>query len=163
MREESVQAQVVEVTMPPVTEGERSEPGVAGGIATAWRPDPQVPVRPKRRRFSGAYKARIVREAEGCREPGEIGVLLRREGLYSSQLSQWRAAMREGAVAGLGKKRGRKKDPDAELQGRVVELERENARLKRQLKQAETVIEVQKKLSEMLGIPLNSDSDDENS
>lgn len=68
--------------------------------------------------------------------------------------------MREGALDGLGKKRGRKKDPDTELRQKLRELERENARLKRQLEQAETVIEVQKKLSDMLGIPLESEDDE---
>jgi hypothetical protein len=68
--------------------------------------------------------------------------------------------MREGALAGVGKKRGRKKDPDTELRQRLRELERENLKLKRQLEQAETVIEVQKKLSEMLGIPLENDNDE---
>jgi len=154
-----MQAQVVEVAVPPAVEGERSEPGGAGGTA-ASRPDPEVDARPKRRRFTAAYKARIVREAEACTEPGEIGALLRREGLYSSLLSRWRRAMREGALDGLGKKRGRKKDPDTELRQKLRELERENAKLKRQLEQAETVIEVQKKLSDMLGIPLESEDDE---
>lgn len=162
MRESSMQAQVVEVAVPPVVEGERSEPGAAGGTAAAPRPDPEVVARPKRRRFTAAYKARIVREAEACTEPGEIGALLRREGLYSSLLSRWRRAMQEGALVGLDSKRGRKKDPDTKLRQQLRKLERENAKLKRQLQQAETVIEVQKKLSEMLGIPLDSD-DDENS
>lgn len=160
MGEKSMQAQVLEVAVPPVVEGERSEPGGTGGTATVSRPDPEVVARAKRRRFSAAYKARIVREADACTERGAVGALMRREGLYSSQLSRWRQAMREGALAGVAKKRGRKKDPDTELRQRLLELERENRKLKRQLEQAETVIEVQKKLSDMLGIPLDSDDDE---
>lgn len=160
MREKSMQAQVLEVAVPPVVEGERSEPGSTGGTTKVSRPDPEVTARPKRRRFSVAYKARIVRAAEACTVSGEVGALLRREGLYSSQLSRWRQAMREGALAGVAKKRGRKKDPDTELRQRLRNLERENLNLKRQLERAETVIEVQKKLSEMLGIPLETDNDE---
>jgi len=160
MRESLMNAQAVAVLEPPVTEGERSEAGGAGGSEEARRPDPEVPARAKRRQFTTAYKARIVREAEACAEFGHIAALLRREGLYSSTLSRWRRAMRQGALASLDKKRGRKKDPDTELRERVRQLERENTRLKGQLQQAETVIEVQKKLSEMLGISLETDSDD---
>ena len=145
----------------PVTEGERSEPGGAGVTNTAGRPDPGVVATAKRRQFSARYKAQIVREAEACTELGEIGALLRREGLYSSQLSKWRQAIQEGALASLGKSRGRKKDPDTKLRRRVQQLEQENTRLKRQLGQAEKVIEVQKKLSELLEIDLQSDVDDE--
>lgn len=156
-----MRAEAVAVRVPPATEGERSEPGDAGESQARQRPDPEVVETAKRRQFSAAYKARIVREADACTVPGETGALLRREGLYSSQLSRWRKAMREGALAGLGKKRGKDKDPDTELRRRLRELERDNARLRRQLQQAETVIEVQKKLSELLGIPLESDVDDE--
>lgn len=157
-----MQAEAVEVLVAPPTEGERSEAGGGGATKAPSRPDPEVPATAKRRRFSAAYKARIVREADACTVPGEIGALLRREGLYSSQLSRWRKAMREGALAGLDTKRGSKKDPDTKLRRRVRELERDNARLKRRLQQAETVVEVQKKLSELLGIPLESDASDEN-
>lgn len=157
-----MQATGVEVLVAGVTEGERSEPGGAPATSAPkpTRPDPEVPAKAKRRQFSAAYKARIVREADACTQPGEIGALLRREGLYSSQLSRWRRSMRQGALAELGKKRGKKKDPDTKTRQHVQELERENARLKRQLQQAETVIEVQKKLSELLGVPLPEDQDD---
>jgi len=126
------------------------------GVGVVERLDPEVRAGPERRRFPAAYKARIVREAEACRGPGEAGALLRREGLYSSQLALWRKQMRAGALSGLEKTRGRKKDPDAALRRRVGELEKDNAQLKRELRRAETVIEVQKKLSEMLGVPLES-------
>ena len=123
----------------------------------------EVLAKARRRRFSLEYKRRILREADRCREPGEIGALLRREGLYSSTLSRWRRSMRYGAMAGLDKKRGRNKDPDTELRQQVRQLERENARLKRQLQQAETVIEVQKKVSEILRIPLETEPEDDES
>jgi len=111
---------------------------------------------PKRRRFSAAYKARVVEEAEGCTEPGETGALLRREGLYSSQLSKWRQQYRGGALRALcDDKRGRKatKHP---LEDENERLRKQNERLACRLEQAETIIEIQKKVATMLGIPLNS-------
>jgi transposase-like protein len=113
----------------------------------------EVSERPIRRRFTAEYKLRILEQADMCTRPGELGALLRREGLYSSSLSTWRRQRREGTLVGLGpKRRGRKgSDPRDE---RIKRLERENARLRRRLEQAQTVIDVQKKLSEMLGIPL---------
>ncbi len=152
-----MKSQRVEALPRPAVEAERSEAGGGGRASVARRPDPEVGARAKRRQFTAKYKARIVRQADACVDPGEIGAFLRHEGLYSSQLSKWRQAMREGALVGLNKKRGRKKDPDTELQRRNRELEQDNIRLKRKLQQAETVIEVQKKLSEMLEIPLDSD------
>ena len=112
-------------------------------------PDPEVPEKPKRRQFTAAYKLRIVEEADRCTQPGEIGALLRREGLYSSHLTTWRRQRREGTLQGLGRRRGRQgKDP---LQAEVEALRRENQRLRRRLEQAQVVIEVQKKLSGLLG------------
>ena len=119
-------------------------------------PDPEVSALPKRRRFSADYKARVVEEAEDCNQPGGIGALLRREGLYSSQLSTWRKQYRAGALQGLrDDKRGRKatKHP---LEDEVAQLRKTNERLSRRLEQAETIIEIQKKVATMLGIPLNS-------
>lgn len=116
-------------------------------------PDPEVDSRPKRRRFSAAYKARIVEEAEGCTESGAVGALLRREGLYSSHLSKWRAQYRSGALDGLrDDKRGRKakKHP---LEDEVARLRKENARLSGRIEQAEAIIEIQKKVAAMLGNP----------
>jgi transposase-like protein len=163
MKENYVQVQEVEMPLPPAQEGERSEPGGGGGSIAIRRPDPEVSSRAKRRQFSAQYKARIVREAEACTGFGQISALLRREGLYSSTLSRWRQSMRYGAMAGLDKKRGRTKDPDTQLRQQVRQLERENARLKSRLQQAETVIEVQKKLSEILSIPLETESEDNES
>ena len=104
--------------------------------------------RSQRRRFTAEYKLRILEEADRCKEPGEIGALLRREGLYSSHLTKWRRQRDESVRAALGQKRGRKAaDP---LNGEVNRLRRENARLHRDLERAEKVIEVQGKVSELL-------------
>lgn len=114
-------------------------------------PDPEVVAQAKRRRFTAEYKLRILEEAEQCQEPGAIGALLRREGLYSSHLSKWRQQRAEGQLQGLGpKKRGRKPDPQASELARV---QRENERLQARLEQAETIIEVQKKLCRLLDLP----------
>ena len=114
--------------------------------------DPEVLEKARRRRFSAAYKLEVLQEADACSQPGEIGALLRREGLYSSLLSKWRRQREEGALEGLQpKKRGRKARPRNPLARRVVELERDNERLRKKLEQAETIIDVQKKLSQILG------------
>jgi transposase-like protein len=122
--------------------------------------DPEVPAKAKRRQFSAEYRLRILKEADGCKNSGEIGALLRREGLYSSNLVTWRRQREARALTGMkAQKRGpkgRSEDP------RLKQQEREIARLRRRLKQAETVIEVQKKVAEILGIPLNSPGLDEN-
>ncbi len=125
-------------------------------------PDPEVVGKPQRRRFSAEYKRRIVEEANSCTEPGEIGALLRREGLYSSLLSQWRRQAKEGSIAGLKpKRRGRKPKHSTPEQKRIAELEKENRQLERgkakveaKLKRANLMLDLQKKVSEILGIPL---------
>jgi transposase len=138
------------------TEGARRATGVSAGA----HPDPEVPERAKRRQFSAEYKLGILREADACKGSGEIGALLRREGLYSSHLVVWRRQRETRALAGM---RTRKRGPKAkEVDPRVKQLERENARLQRRLKQAETIIEIQKKVAGMLGIPLNAPELDEN-
>jgi len=115
------------------------------------RPDSEV--KTPYRRFSAKEKLRILEEAEACTEPGEIGALVRREGIYSSYLSRWRRARDRGQLDGLsGKKRGPKKAVEQELVEENAALRRENERLRGRLKQAETIIEVQKKLSQMLGL-----------
>jgi transposase-like protein len=115
----------------------------------------EVVAKGERRRFTGEYKAKVLREADSCKQPGEIGALLRREGLYWSNLTTWRKQRETGELAGLkGKQRGpqrREKNPLAE---RVLELERDNARLKRRAERAEGIVELQKKVSEILGIEL---------
>ncbi len=114
-------------------------------------PDPEVSATARRRRFKAKYKLEILEKADACSKPGEIGQLLRQEGLYSSHLSKWRQQRDAGALAGLRpKKRGRKPQPVHPQTRRVAELERENARLRQKLEKAETIIEVQKKLSLLL-------------
>jgi len=115
-------------------------------------PDPEVEPKAKRRRYSAAYKARILEEAEGCTEPGGVAALLRREGLYSSHLTSWRKQRRAGTLRALGKKRGRKGKSAAELE--VEKLRKENARLKRKLARADALLDAQKKIAEVLGVDL---------
>jgi transposase-like protein len=106
-----------------------------------------------RRHFTAADKLRILAEADACEIPGQFGALLRREGLYSSHISAWRKQRDAGALDGLKpKQRGRKPQPANPLAAENVRLQRENARLAARLKQAETIIDVQKKVSEMLGL-----------
>jgi transposase len=155
------------------TEGGRSPTGVPPATATAAAdaggrgsgppapgngrpiPDPAVPERPVRRRFTAEYKLRVLREVDGCTEPGQLGAVLRREGLYSSHLATWRKQRDEGTLAGLTpKRRGRKAMPGASLIAENERLRRENQRLAEKLRQAETIIEVQKKLSDVLGTAL---------
>ncbi len=124
--------------------------------------DPEVIPRAKRRRFSAEYKLRILEEAAACSERGQIGSLLRREGLYSSHLTTWRHQREQGQLEALSpKNRGRKPSVDETLAKELAELKRENQRLENRLQQAETIIEVQKKLSGLLGLTLNENQTDE--
>ncbi len=141
---------------------ERSEAARSGGSSKPERPpaaapvaDPQVAEKAQRRRFTAEFKLQVLREADSCTEPGSIGALLRRHGLYSSLLSTWRRERDEGALRQLGRKRGRKPTRNP-LSDRVAELERENRKLQNRLRQAETIIDVQKKVAEILGIPLKT-------
>ena len=135
-----------------------------GGSSALKMPvDPEVPAKAKRRRFTAEYKLRVLEEAEASREPGEVAALLRREGLYSSHLAEWRRARRQGSLKALAKPRG----PQGHRRDRVAEeneqLRKENARLRRRLQQAQAILEIQKKASEILGTPLNpspSESDE---
>jgi len=141
------------------TEGARRATGVSAG-GGAGVPDPEMVEKAKRRQFSPEYKLRVLGEADACRGEGQLGALLRREGLYSSHLTTWRRQRETGALAGMrGKKRGPKgRDEDP----RVKQQAREIARLQKQLKQAVTIIEIQKKVAGILGIPLNAPELDEN-
>ena len=127
----------------------------------AVTPDPEVEARPKRRRFTAEYKARILREAERCSRPGEIGALLRREGLYASHLITWRRQREKDGVAGLSRKRGRKADPESGLARKNAQLEGANRRLSEKLRKAEIIIEFQKKMAELWATP-NHPGDEEN-
>ena len=141
------------------TEGARRATGVSptsAGAAPVIANDAEVLEKSKRRRFTAEYKLRILDEAAQCAEPGQIGALLRREGLYSSHLTTWHRQRDSGALAALApRKRGRKANPRHAEALRLAELEQENERLRQQLQQAQTIIEVQKKVSSLLGIALS--------
>ena len=136
-----------------------SSPGAPDTTATGS--DTEVLEKPKRRQFPAKYKLQMVEEADACTRQGEIGSLLRREGLYSSHLTTWRRLRDSGALAGLSpRKRGRKADPAKEETRRMAGLERENQRLRERLAKAEIIIDVQKKVSSLLGIPLSQPPSD---
>lgn len=123
--------------------------------------NPEVAEKAKRRRFDAAYKLRVLEEADRCTEPGLLGELLRREGLYSSHLATWRRQREAVALDALGpKKRGRKPKRKDAVALENERLTRENQRLAERLRQAEVIIEVQKKVSEMLGISTAKTNDD---
>lgn len=165
----SKQADAVDA-LPKWSEDERSESERnVGSASTAGAPrasskeapDPEVSAKAARRRFTAEHKLRIVREAEACTLPGQVGALLRREGLYSSHLQKWRTQLRAGALAGMaGKKRGPKPQHNEADTRRIADLERENRRLQRKLATADAIIDFQKKVHELLGIPLKSPDDD---
>jgi transposase-like protein len=116
-------------------------------------PNPEVPETKPRRRFTAQYKLRILKEADGCTIPGQLGTLLRREGLYASNLTTWRKQRDQGLLEVLSpKKRGRKPLAKNPLAQEVARLQRENEQLKKKLKKAEIIIDVQKKISQVLGI-----------
>src|SRR2546427_3749429 len=120
----------------------------------------EVVAKARRRRFTAAEKLRVLKEADGCTRPGELGALLRREGLYSSHLSAWRAARQRGELAGLAPRaRGPKAKPVDPRDRKLAEQAREITRLQGRLERAEGLIAVQKKVSELLGIPLASDAE----
>ena len=110
--------------------------------------------KPRRRVFTVPYKLRILREADGCRKPGELGALLRREGLYSSHLTKWRQQREEGTLSRGTIRRGPLPDPDKRVARENEKLSRELARVTRKLKRAELIIEYQKKVAELMGLPL---------
>lgn len=127
--------------------GERSV-AAAGGAAPAGVPDPELIERPRRRRFSASYKLRVLQEADSCSRPGELGALLRREGLYSSNLSVWRRQREAGALSALSRPRGR---PKADLLATEKEKLRQRAeRAEAELAKARKVIEVQGNVSALL-------------
>lgn len=140
--------------------------GVDGGVAERNEvasvppqglPDPELVERPQRRTFTADYKRRILREADACKRPGEIGALLRREGLYTSHLSEWRKQRDQGALAGAGVARGRR--PKNPLQVENEQLRRRLERAEAELAKAHKVIEVQGKVSALLGVLLEPGSD----
>jgi len=115
-------------------------------------PEVEVVAKAIRRRFTAEYKRRILREADACTTPGAIGALLRREGLYSSNLTTWRAQRERGELAGLTpKKRGPAPKPKNPLAAKVAALERAVSREKARADRAEALVELQKKVAELLG------------
>jgi len=115
-------------------------------------PETEVVAKAKRRQYTAEYKLRVLREMDACKGAGEVGSLLRREGLYSSLASKWRQQREKGSLEGLGQhRRGPKADPDAI---ELVRLRSENERLRERLRKAEMIIDVQKKVAQMLGAPL---------
>ncbi len=122
------------------------------------RPDPEVVAKPKRRRFTAEYRLRILEAADRCAAPGEVGRLLRREGLYSSHLAVWRKARRDGVLRGLNsKKRGAK--PNNPLEPLVRKLEAKVARLETELYKAHTILDVQGKVAGLLEFSLKDGKD----
>src|ERR671919_2541490 len=117
--------------------------------------EPEVEVVPKaqRRRFTVEYKRKIVREADGCKTPGAVGALLRREGLYSSHLTTWRAARERGELAGAPKKRGPARRVVDPRDKRITELERERTRWQKRAERAEALVDLQKQVAALLGTP----------
>ncbi len=117
--------------------------------------NPEVQKKAERRRFNAGYKRRILEEAKACTDRGELGSLLRREGLYDSHLSRWRKAEREGKLGGNAQKTINKTSNNKQnesLNERIVALQDENKRLRKELEKAETIIDVQKKLSVLFGL-----------
>jgi transposase len=146
------------------TERARRASGVfpAGGPPPVSRssqaPEVEVVAKAERRRFTAEYKRRMVREADRCTKPGEIGALLRREGLYSSLLTTWRAARDRGELAGLSpKQRGPKVTPPDPRDKKIAEQAREIVRVTKRAERAEGLVELQKKLAALLGAPSESE------
>jgi transposase len=156
-----------------VSQGERREPQRAGGVGTtaalvgpapptATLPaNPEVVAKATRRRFPVDYKLKVLEQADRCQDSGQLGALLRREGLYHSNLQLWRHQREQGILSGLTpRKRGRKPHAQSQLVEENGQLKRQNQRLSKRLQQAEIIIEFQKKLSEALGIPLEGESNE---
>ena len=131
---------------------ENSPPSREGGERIG-RADPEVLPKKKRRYYTTKYKLRILEQVDQLTEQGQIGALLRKEGLYYSTISRWRKQRDLGILQGLSGKRGPKESKNKQEQKRIQELERENASLKKKLQKAETIIDFQKKISEILEIP----------
>ena len=175
MRKGQVKAGMAGLVIPPLRSGSLRSPTLLGGItspapptvtlaAEARIPDPEVNAKATHRRFSAEYKRRILQETASC-DSGGMAALLRREGLYSSHLTAWRHQRKQGEIRGLEPhKRGRKAIPRNPLAAENDRLQRENRRMGKRLRQAEIIIDVQKKLCEILGLtvpPIEQSEDDE--
>jgi len=159
---------VVEKKLMDETAGETERARRASGVFPAGAPASEVPApaaaatevvaKAQRRRFTAEYKRRIVREADRCTTPGAIGALLRREGLYSSHLTHWRAARDRGELEGLApRKRGPKAVPPDPVARKIAEQEREIGKWRKRAERAEALVEVQKKVAALLGTPFDSE------
>lgn len=138
-----------------IAEKIRASRAMEGTILSIAHPNPEVKDKAVRRRFSAEYKLRILTLADACTDPGSLGALLRREGLYASNLNTWRHQRERGVLSGLTpKKRGRKESVRNPLVAENEKLRRENYRITKRLRQAEIIIDVQKKVSQILGIQL---------
>ena len=137
------------------TEKVRASREIEGAMLAVAPPNPEVKDKAVRRRFTAEYKLRILTLADACTEPGSLGALLRREGLYASNLNAWRGQRERGVLSALTpKKRGRKESVRDPLVAENEKLRRENDRITKRLRQAEIIIDVQKKVSQILGIQL---------
>ena len=126
------------------------------GTVEKSMPETEVVVKARRRQYTAEYKLKIIKEIENCHGNGDIGAVLRREGVYSSMLSKWKEQRDNGSLDGLSaQKRGPKVDPNA---AEMVRLQRDNGRLRERLRQAELIIDVQKKVAQLLGIPLGENN-----
>ena len=140
----------------PAAAGAKISPGTDSTIPNPApvRPDPQVLERPVRRSFTKAYKLDVIRQIDACTKDGQVGEILRREGLYSSNVSGWRVQYKQGRLQTPASGKCAAKPASQNL--RVSQLQRENARLQARLQQAELILEIQKKASEILGISLKT-------
>jgi len=149
---------------PPQGGGERSEPTPSGGLSAAApvppAPPTEVAARARRRTYTAQYKLQILQELDACRAPGEIGAVLRREGLYSSIATAWRRQRKQGALAALSDVHRGRKGRSTE-QREIERLHKENARLNRKLERVYGLLEIQKKIAAILGVPLNPNALDE--
>lgn len=151
--------------------GERSEPQRSAAAAKAgadqaagWRPDPEVVAKPKRRTYTAEYKQRILQEAEAAAAtPGGLGALLRREGLYSSLLAYWRRERAHGILDALTPRKRGPKSQHHPLEEENLKLQRQVGQLTEQLRKAEIIIDVQKKVAALLGRPIPEQDPEENS
>ena len=127
-------------------------------LEQALGPAIEVVAKATRRQFAVEYKRKIVREADGCKTPGAIGALLRREGLYSSHLTTWRAARERGELAGAPTKRGPARRVSDPRDKRIADLERESTRWRKRAERAEALVELQKQVAALLGTPLATET-----
>ena len=146
---------------PPQGGGERSEPTPSGGLsAGAPVPPTEVAPRARRRTYTAPYKLQVLQELDACRAPGEVGAVLRREGLYSSIATSWRQQRKKGALAALSDVHRGRMGRSTE-QREIERLHKENARLNRKLERVYGLLEIQKKIAAILGVPLNPNALDE--